>query len=88
MPKFLAVHTIPNLSKERWIQVANEMAPKLPKGFSWSQTYCDFENSKFFCIWEAPDRKQLDAGLKSLFIPVDAVYPVEVFDVTKLEFGS
>lgn len=88
MPKFLAVHTIPKLNKERWIQVANEISPKLPKGFSWSLTYCDFENSKFFCIWEAPDRKKLDTGLKDLFIPVDAVYPVEVFNVAKGEFGS
>jgi len=25
-----------------------------PGDVSWKQTYCDFENGKLFCEWEAP----------------------------------
>ncbi len=86
MAKFIAVHTMPKPANEaEAIQQAKSM-PKLPPGFAWKQTYCDFDSHKFFCEWEAPSKQALEQAFKANKMPFDAIYPVKLFDVTKAKF--
>lgn len=85
MPKIIAVHTIP-MTKEKWLKTF-EPNVTWPKGFTWIRTHCDFQDGKFFCEWEAPDKETLKRGLKSMLgFPVDEVYPVELYNPAKKEF--
>ena len=80
MPKFMAVHTMP-MTKEQSSAMINDPKFKLPPGFAWKQSWCDFADNKFFCDWEAPSKEALEQAFKNLNMPYDAVYPVELFDV-------
>jgi len=86
MPKFIVVHTEP-VTKEQWM-IALKPDMHFPEGYTWKHTYCDFKNGKFFCEWDAPSKEQLKAGLKSMFgfLPVDEVYPVEVYIPAEKKF--
>jgi len=45
MPRFIAVHTIPDYNEENWIEMAKEYAgwiSKFPHGVSYNLTYCGF----------------------------------------------
>ncbi len=86
MPKFIAVHTIPiPWTKEQWMNVLKQELP-VPKGVSWNLSYCDFKDGKIFCEWDAPNKEIIERGLKAIYLPVDAIYPVEVFNVAKKKF--
>jgi len=57
-----------------------------PGDVSWKQTYCDFENGKLFCEWEAPAKDMLEQGLREKDIPFDAIFNVRLFDPAKSDF--
>ncbi len=80
MAKFMAVHTMP-LTKEQTLAMAKQGHATMPEGLVWKQTYCDFANQKFFCDWEAPNKEALEQYFKTVKMPFDAVYPVEIFNV-------
>lgn len=84
MPRFIAVHTV-KYAEEDLIKAAKDMPPKLPPGVSWKLTYCDFADKKFFCEWEAPDKKAIEQIFKASKIRFDRVYPVRLLDVAKAE---
>jgi hypothetical protein len=84
MPRFIAVHTMP-LTEEQLMEMLKNL-PALPEGTTWKQTYCDFEDGKFFCEYEAPNKEIIEQGFKASNIPYDAVYPVRIFDVAKKSF--
>lgn len=81
MPRFIAVHTMP-MTEEQAMTMFKNM-PALPPGVSWKLTYCDFDDGKFFCDWEAPNKEVIEQGFKSMNLPFDAVYPVRIFNVAK-----
>jgi hypothetical protein len=84
--KFMAVHTLPKPASEaEAIQQAKNW-PKFPPGFTWKQTYCDFDSHKFFCEWEAPSKEALAQAFKGMNMPFEAIYPVKLFDVAKVKF--
>lgn len=80
MPKFIAVHTLPQTEEEMMSQFG-EMIGKVPQGFTWKQTYCDFNSHKFFCEWDAPSKEALEQGFKGVGMPWEAIYAVKLFDV-------
>jgi hypothetical protein len=86
MPRFIAEHTIPYSTEAEFLGMAKEMTPKIPEGFSWKLTYCDFDNHKFFCEWEAPSKEGLGEAFKVNEMPFDAIYPVKLFNVAKMGF--
>ncbi len=79
MPRFMVIHTAPWTEANLNIYLVS----KLPRGFSWKSTYCDFADNKFFCEWEAPSKEVLEDEFKTRKIPFDAVYPVQIFNVLK-----
>jgi len=84
MPRFIAVHSVP-FTEEALIKYAKEERPKFPEGIIWKLTYCDFDNNKHFCEWEAPNKEALEQIFRDLNIPTDAIYTVQIFDVAKAE---
>ncbi|NIM59477.1 MAG: DUF4242 domain-containing protein [Candidatus Aminicenantes bacterium] len=87
MPRFIAVHSVP-FTEEALIKYAQEEAPKFTEsGVTWIRTHCDFEDNKYFCEWEAPNKEAIEQILKDLDIPFDGIYQVRIFDVAtaKLE---
>ena len=85
MPKFIAIHTVP-YNEEQIIATAKSMPGQLPADVSWNLTYCDFDDNKFFCEWEAPSKEAVEQVFKSTQIPYGVVYPVRILDVSKAEF--
>ena len=87
MPRFIAVHTAPFTEAE--VKGApKQILPQLPAGVSWKLTYCDFDDNKFFCEWEAPNKETIEQIFKAANMPFDAVYPVRLFDVAKAELEA
>ena len=84
MPRFMAVHTAP-ITEEQWKAMAKNMLSQLPPGVSWKLTYCDFDDNKFFCEWESPNKEAIEQGFKALEMPFDAIYPVRLLNVAKKE---
>jgi hypothetical protein len=87
MPRFIATHTM-SVSEEAIVKMAKEEAPKFSEmGLTWIRTYCDFDNNKFFCEWEAPNKEAIEKLFKETNSPYDDIFPVRLFDVTtaKLE---
>ncbi len=80
MARFMAVHTLP-VTEEQLMPVANDMIGKLTKGVVWKQTYCGFADHKFFCEWDVPNKEALEQYFKVINMPVEAIYPVKLFDV-------
>ncbi len=85
MAKFMAVHTMP-MTKEQALAMLNDPKNQLPAGFVWKQSWCDFASQKFFCDWEAPSKEALEQIFKSMKMPYEAVYPVELLDVPSKSF--
>jgi hypothetical protein len=83
MPRFIATHTAP-FTEDTFKELTKQGSP--PEGFTWNLTYCDFDDNKFFCDWEAPSKEALEAAFKAQNMPFDAVYPVKIFNVAKAEF--
>jgi len=84
VPRFIAVHTMPG-TEEEVKKLAKDMPPQLPSGVSWKLTYCAFGDNKFFCEWEAPNKEAIEQVFKAANLPFDAVYPVRLLDVAKVE---
>ena len=87
MARFMAVHTLPYTEAE-FVDVmkgASERLSQLPPGVTGHRTYCDFADHKFFCDWEAPSKEVVEQIFKAMEVPFDAIYPVRLFDVAKLE---
>ena len=85
MPKFIAIHTVP-YNEEQIIATAKSMPSQLPADVSWNLTYCDFDDNKFFCEWEAPSKEAVEQVFKSTQVPYDVVYPVRILDVSEAKF--
>ena len=85
MPKFIAIHTVP-YNEEQIIATAKSMPAQLPTDVTWNLTYCDFDDNKFFCEWEAPSKEAIEQVFKSTQVPYDAVYAVRLLDVNKAQF--
>lgn len=88
MPRFIAVHTLP-YTEDTWeesMKGAAEQLSKLPPGVQYNLTYCGFDDGKFFCDWEAPNKETIEQIFKGMEMPYDAVYPVKLFSVTKMGF--
>jgi hypothetical protein len=71
---------------EQIMATAENMPPQLQPGVSWNLTYCDFDNNKFFCEWEAPDKDAVEQVFRSTQLPYDAIYPVRLLNVTEAKF--
>jgi hypothetical protein len=85
MPRFMAVHTAP-FTEEQWKErMASGDMPSFPPGVVCNLTYCDFADGKFFCDWEAPNKEIVEQVIKGMGMPLDAVYPVRLFDWAKME---
>ena len=85
MPRFMAVHTLPYTEAEFKERLMQEKQPQLPPGVSWNLTYCGFDNHKFFCDWEVPNKETLEQIFKAQEMPFDAIYPVRLLNVAKME---
>ncbi len=86
MARFIAAHSVP-FTEEILVKYAKEEAPKfLENKVTWIRTYCDFEDNKHFCEWEAPRREAIEEIFKRLSIPFDGLYPVRVSDVASASF--
>ena len=85
MPRFIVVHSMP-YNEEQIIATAKNMPSQLPPDVSWNLTYCAFDDNRFFCEWEAPNKDVIEQVFKSTQVPYDAVYPVRLLDVNKAEF--
>ena len=83
MPRFIAVHTAPFTEDhfKGWAKPGS-----IPEGFSWKLSYCDFDDNKFFCEWEAPSKEALAEAFKVQNLPFDAIYPVRLFNPAKAKF--
>ena len=84
MPRFIAVHTAP--WTEEQLPEIQKAAGSLPPGISYKLTYCDFDDGKFFCEWEAPNKEAIEQIFRSMNAPYDAVYPVRLFTAAKMGF--
>jgi len=85
MPRFIVIHSTP-YNEEQIIATAKNMPNQLPSDVSWNLTYCAFDDNKFFCEWEAPNKDAIERVFKSTQVPYDEVYPVRLLDVNKAEF--
>jgi len=85
MPRFIAVHSLP-YNAEQTVATAKSMPEQLPPDVFWKLTYCAFDDNRFFCEWEAPDKEAIEQIFKSTQVPYDAVYPVRLLDVDKAKF--
>lgn len=82
MARFIATHTAP-FTEDQLKALAKS---PIPEGFSWKQTYCDFDDNKHFCDWEAPSKEALAGAFKERNIPFDDIYPVKLFNAAKADF--
>jgi hypothetical protein len=85
MARFLAQHTL-KADEKQFLDMAKQLSPKVPKGYAWKQTYCDFAGNKFFCEWDAPSKDALAQAFKANNLPFDVIYPVKLFDVARKDF--
>lgn len=82
MSRFIVTHTVP-FTESQLKDLAKET---MPAGVIWKLTYCDFDDNKFFCDWNAPNKDVLVKEFKRRNIPFDAIYPVKIFNVAKANF--
>ena len=90
MSRFIAVHTLPYTEAEfvESMKGASERLSQLPPGVAYNLTYCGFDDHKFFCDWEAPNKETLEQIFKTMEMPFDAIYPVKLFNVAKMGFDD
>jgi hypothetical protein len=84
MPRFVAVHSMPG-TEEELIAMLKPLAPKIPPGYTWVESFCDFQNNKQFCNWEAPSQDALEQAFKANNVPFDAIYPVKRFNPATMQ---
>ena len=77
MPRFIVVHSMP-YNEEQIMATAKNMPSQLPSDVSWNVTYYAFEDNKFFCEWEAPNKDAGEQVFRSTQLPYDAIYPVRL----------
>ena len=82
MPRFIVVHT-ETFTEEEFKDWGK---PPQQTGFSWKLSYCDFDDNKFFCEWEAPSKEALEVFFQKIGLTFDAIYPVRLFNVAKAKF--
>ena len=90
MGRYIAVHTL-HLSPEEFIANAkknSEKMAKLPPGVKYNYTYCGFEDHKFFCDWESPNKETLRQVFKEVEMPYESIHLVRLFDVAKMKLES
>lgn len=82
MPKYLLIHENDDFFTEEKLK---ELSKKeAPEEFEWKKTYCNFENNKFFCLWEAPSPEAIEQLFKKVNVPpCDAIYSVQTFNPKK-----
>ena len=80
MPRFIAVHTLPDFTEEQVRSMLSTGKPEYPPNIDWKLTYCDFEDHLFYCEWEAPDKEALEQVFESQNTPFDAIYPMKLLD--------
>ena len=80
MPRFFAIHTLPNWTEEAARKGLSDSKRTYPPGVDCKLTYCAFDDHKFYCEWEAPDRGTLESVFKNLNTPFEAIYPVKLLD--------
>ncbi|MFC1968770.1 nickel-binding protein [Chloroflexota bacterium] len=56
--------------------IAENMPSQLQPGISWNLSYCDFDDNKFFCEWEAPAMTTVEQVFRSTQLPYDTILPV------------
>ncbi len=83
MPRFIAVHTMPVTEEQLMALAVNP--PQMPPGIACNYTWCNFDEQKFFCEWEAPAKEIVEKSLKELSMPFEAVYAVRLLDWAKKE---
>ncbi len=87
MSKFIAIHTFP-WSEEHVVAMIKEATKWVPTGFQWKQTYCDFDNHKFFCEWDAPNRQAIEHFFQAMKVPYDRVHPVKILDSVNTDINN
>lgn len=90
MPRFIAVHTLPMGAEEfmEFSKQSSEQLSQLPPSVAFNFTYCGFDDHKFFCDWEAPSKEPLEQIFKTMEMPYDAIHPVRLFNVAKMELEA
>ena len=75
---------------EEYLRVAatDFVQGNIAEGVSWNKSYCDFDDGKFFCEWEAPDKETLEQVFKQIEMPFDVIYPVRIFDIATAELEA
>jgi len=84
LPRFVATHTIPYTEAE-FKEMLKQPLPQFPPGVTWKLTYCGFDDHKWFCEWEAPNKEAIKQVFKAWPMPFDDIYQVRLFDVAKME---
>ena len=88
MSRFIAVHTLP-YNEAQFLESMKEASGRmseLPPGVTFNFTYCGFEDHKFYCDWEAPNKETMEQVFKAMGMPFDAIYPVKKFTMAKMGF--
>jgi hypothetical protein len=88
MPRFIATHTLP-YTEEQWdefVKSLPERLSQLPPEVKYNLTYCGFNDGKFFCDWEAPNKETVEQIFKGMEMPYDAIYPVKLFTIAKMGY--
>ena len=83
MPRLIAVHTLPDATEEAFRKALSDGKPAYPPGVDWRLTYCAFDDHKFYCEWDAPDKETLKGVFKQQNTPFDAIYRVKLLDWEK-----
>ena len=86
MAKFIAAHTLPGYTEEKFASEAKKLETMVPKGYSWNLTYCAFGENKYFCEWDAPSKEALEKVFRDNKLPFDGIYPVKNYNVSKRAF--
>jgi len=85
MPKFLAVHPLPNPMTVEEATPLGKKARSLctPDAYwvsSWAQLDSEGKISKFFCEWNGKDPETIRDIIKKAEIPLEDVYPMMKID--------
>lgn len=85
MPKFLAIHPLPEpMSKEEAEPFGKAMKSLLTKDAYWVTTWAQVNDEgkavKLFCEWDGKDQKSVEDLIEEAEMPTEGVYPMEKFD--------
>jgi len=80
MPRYLAVHTLPDVTEEGFREMLRGGRPEGPPGVEWMLTYCAFDDHQYFCEWQAPDKATLQRLFEERKTPFTAIHEVQLLD--------